>query len=366
MNSLISITSAVLLAFVSAALPVHAQQQKAKPVSVIRASQAEVHEEIPLTGSVIARRISRISPRVEGFVLEILVDEGDRLNEGDVILKLDPELAKIAVARARASLQEARAVLNEARRQRDEAAELVRKKHISATDHEARIAQVLIQEAALLRLQAELRRQQELLDRHIVYAPFDGVVADKLTELGQWVETSSTLMVIEETKVLRVDVPVPQLYYERLQLGTPVEIRFDAFPGREFGGTVSMKIPSANPSTRTFPVRIDLPNNDDLIASGMSARVIFKLSESRTALMVPRDVIVRKPDGSTSVWLVEGQASKGTVKVVTVQTGKSYRDNVVIIASEITVGDRLVIRGNEILQPGQEVEVISELDTGSP
>ena len=101
MNSLISITSAVLLAFVSAALPVQAQQQKAKPVSVIRASQAEVHEEIPLTGSVIARRISRISPRVEGFVLEILVDEGDRLNEGDVILKLDPELAKIAVARAR-------------------------------------------------------------------------------------------------------------------------------------------------------------------------------------------------------------------------------------------------------------------------
>ena len=350
-----------LLLMLLLVVPAMAQQQKARPVSVVRAITADVSEEISLTGSVIARRVSRISSRVEGFVAEVMVDEGYRLKQGDVILRLDPELAKIAVASATAQVAEARAVLDEARRQRDEAAELVRKKHISATDHEARIAQVLIQEAALSRLQEQLRQQKELLRRQVVYAPFDGVVTEKLTEVGQWVDTSSTLMVMEETKVLRVDVPVPQLYYEKLELGTAVEIRFDAFPGRKFTGEVSMKIPSANPSTRTFPVRIDMENSEGAIASGMSARVVFKLSADREALLVPRDVIVRKPDGSTSVWLVQDEAGQSKVIVVPVTIGKSFRDNFVISSSDVKAGDRLVVRGNEILQPGQLVNIVNDM-----
>ncbi len=362
-RNICSMSLLLLMSLLASTVP--AQQQKARPISVVRAIRADVNEEIALTGSVIARRVSRISSQLEGFVEEVLVDEGYQLKQGDVILKLDPELAKIAVASATAQVAEARAVLNEARRQRDEAAELVRKKHISATDHEARIAQVLIQEAALSRLKEQLRQQKELLNRQVVYAPFDGVVTQKLTEVGQWVDTSSTLMVMEETKVLRVDVPVPQLYYDKLELGTGVEIRFDAFPGRKFTGEVSMKIPSANPSTRTFPVRIDLANSEGIIASGMSARVVFKLGADREALLVPRDVIVRKPDGSASVWLVQDAAGQSTVVVVPVIIGKSYRDNFVINASDIKAGDRLVIRGNEILQPGQLVDIVNDMGAAS-
>ncbi len=359
-RNIISISLHLLLMLLLAT-PAFAQQQKARPVSIVRAIKAGVHEEIPLTGSVIARRVSRLSSKVEGFVSEVVVDEGYQLKQGDVILKLDPELAKIAVASATAQVTEARAVLNEAIRQRDEAAELVRKKHISATDHEARIAQVLIQEAALSRLSEQLRQQKELLKRHVVYAPFDGVVTQKLTELGQWVDTSSSLMVIEETRVLRIDVPVPQVYYEKLQLGTPAEIRFDAFPGRLFQGSVSMKIPSANLSTRTFPVRIDMDNNDGVIASGMSARVKFKLAFDEDALLVPRDAIVRKPGGSKSVWLVKIEDGISRVNAVPVETGRVYRDYVEVLTGNLKEGDPVVIRGNEILRPGQHVEVVQEV-----
>lgn len=350
-----------LLVYMAGLSCVFAAEKKARPVSVVAVVRAEVHEEIPLTGSVIARRVSRISPRVEGVVSEVLVDEGYRLKQGDIVLKLDPVLSKIAVAQARARVAEASAVLNEARRQRDEAAELVRKKHISATDHEARIAQVRIQEAALQGLQEVLEQEKELLKRHVVYAPFDGVVANKLTEIGEWVETSSTLVEMEETKIMRVDVPVPQLYFGRITLGTPVEIRFDAFPQRLFEGQVSMKIPSANSSTRTFPVRIDMENTDGSIAAGMSARVIFKLKANENALLVPRDAIVRKPDGSTLVWLVKNTNGQNRAVAVSVNVGKSYREHIEVIAGELEVGDLLVVRGNEILQPGQPVDIVREL-----
>ncbi|MFT7460149.1 MAG: membrane fusion protein (multidrug efflux system) [Planctomycetota bacterium] len=334
---------------------------KAIPVSVVTVAIAPVYDEIPLTGSVTARRLSRISPKTEGFVSQLLVDEGDKIKQGDALLRLDPVMAKIGLARVQAQVQEAQAILGEAERQRDEAAELVKKKHISATNHEALIAEVGIKAAILDRLQAELSQQEEILSRHTVYAPFDGVIISKEVEVGQWVETSTSLVDLVEISVLRIDVPVPQIYFGRIIQGTPATIKFDAYPERSFEGNVSIKIPAGNTSTRTFPVRIEIENESGLLAPGMSVRVRFILQQEEEAMLLPRDAIVRKPDGSETIWLLYDASGQTLARSIPVKTGRAYRNNVEVFAADLKVGDKVVIRGNEILQANQSVYIVGEL-----
>lgn len=341
------------------ALLTHAQETPVTPVTVATATMAPIQEEIPLTGSVTARKLSRISSRVDGLVESMLVDEGDEVKEGEPLLKLDSKLAEIDHSRIRAQVSEARARLKEARRQRDEAAELVRKKHIASTSYEAALAEVEIQTAVLQQLEKRLKHQQEVLKRHSVLAPFSGVITKKLVENGEWIATDTALFELTEIALLRIKVPVPQYYFNQIEVGTPVRIKFDVYPDRLFAGTVKIKIPTSNPSTRTFPIMIELQNRDRLIAPGMSVRVFAQLGDSGSgqSTLIPRDAIVKKPDGTESVWRIDAKGDELRAVQVVVQTGKSHLQNVEVVTGNLQAGDRVVIRGNEILQPGQLVKI---------
>lgn len=350
-----------LSCLVIACVPVLAQD-RVTPVSVVEATTAPLSEEIPLTGSVTARRSSRISPKLDGFVAEVLVEEGDRVRAGEPLLKLDRVMAEIELSRAQAELDEAAARLKEAKRQRDEAGSLVDKKHIAKTAFDAAAAEVTINAAVVTRLEANIRRQQESLSRHTIGAPFDGVVSEKLVEVGQWVETSTPLVEVVEVQRVRVDVPVPQRYFSFVDVGTPVSIDFDAVPGRTFSATVSMKIPVGHETARTFPVRIEMDNADGIVAPGMSARVRLHLGRSDMAMLLPRDSIVRRPDGNNSVWVVAEEDGVMKVRRVDVKLGRAHHDHIEIMDGSLETGDLVVVRGNEILRPGQAVSIAEKFE----
>lgn len=358
------VISAVLLwAGAPCMAPAYADQHPA-PVDVVKVARAPFHEEIPLTGSVESKRVSRISPKINGFVADVLVDEGDQVKTGQPLLHLDPVMAEIEQARVTAQLDEARARFNEAERQRDEAAELLKKKNIPVTRYENLVSEVRINAAVLERLQADRDRQKEILQRHTVRAPFDGVIGQKLVEAGQWVETGTALFELVEIDVLHIDVPVPQYYFSRVDAGAPVTIRFDAFPDRAMEGVITNKIPVGDASGRTFPVRIELNNEQRLIAPGMSARVRIRLGgeEKGESLLLPRDAIVKKPDGTSAVWVINENDGSPIAVPVIVRTGRANEDNIEILDGDVGAGDRVVIRGNEILQPGQPVRIAREVE----
>lgn len=334
------------------------------PVDIVRAARAQVYEDVPLSGTVESLRVSRISPKLSGYVAEVLVDDGDRVDRDQALLRLDPVMADIELERIRAQVREAEARLAEAERQRDEAAELVEKRHIPSTDYEARVSEVAIAKAVLQRLQTDLERQRETLQRHTIRAPYDGVIGDKLVEAGQWVETGTALFQLVETDVLRIDIPVPQFYFSRVRVGTPARVRFDALPDYELDAAVTMKIPVGSESGRTFPVRIEFDNRDGRIAPGMSARVRLRFGDAseEKALLLPRDSLVRKPDGTSTVWVVEGPGNTKTARPVTVRPGRSFGGNVEILGGAVRAGDRVVIRGNEILEQGQTVTIHREVE----
>lgn len=339
-------------------------EERLSPVKVARATMLPIYREVPLSGSVMARRVSLLSPKVNGIVDEVYADDGDSVKKADILMRLDNTLAKMEMARDAAASEEAAARLEEAIRQRDEAAILVKKKHVSNTAYLAASAEVKMNRAVLKRLQAQLRHQQETVHRHTVKAPFDGVIGKKLVEIGQWVETGDGVFELVEVDKLRIDVPVPQRYFSLITLGTPVTVQFDALPEKTFDAAVTSTIPVGSDAARTFSMRIDMDNLNRSVAPGMSARVNFLLkpeNDIEESMVLPRDAVVKSPNGDERVWLVKEEENVLRVESVAVKTGRSYKEFVELIKGGIKVGDRIVVRGNEILEQGQKIRIVSDL-----
>jgi len=347
----------LLISLFCAHLPALYAEEVGLPVTVVDVTLGTMVEEIPLTGTLMPIRRTRIASRQSGIVEVLNFDEGDSVKQGDVIARIDNELAKIELARADALYEEARARYREAERQRDEAAELVDKKHISTTTYESRIAEVEINAAVVQRLKTDVERQTEILRRHTVYAPFGGVVTAKLTEIGQWINTDNPLLEITELNTLRVEAPVPQFYFARIRPGTPVRVVFDALPEMKLEATITATVPLGLENARTFPVKVDIDNHGQKLAPGMSARVFIQLEEQSTTrtLQIPRDAIVRHPGGTETVWVMREQNGQQRAAPINVRSGRSSRGMVEILDGNLKAGDQVIIRGNEILQPGQLV-----------
>jgi len=334
------------------------------PVVVDSVIQADASDELSLTGTATARRISMISPFSDGLVMEMRVDIGDSVTAGQVLARLDDVIAGHELATAAASLEQARAELRNAIRRREEAGRVHADNLIAASVYESAVAEADIRQAAMERLESEYARQAEIVRRHTVLAPFAGVIAGKFVEEGQWVQRSQALFELVETHVLRIDVQVPQTWFGSVVVGTPATVRFDALAEGAMETAVSTLVPISDPSARTFLVRLELENEALTLAPGMSARVILRPSTSKqkNALHVPRDALVRMDDGNYRLWLAESQGGEVVSRPVTVAVLR-FSGKFAVIAEgagtdTVKVGDQAIIRGNESLKPGDAIRVV--------
>jgi RND family efflux transporter MFP subunit len=212
-------------------------------VRVVRPERGTVREVLTLTGTVTSTRAADLSSRVSGLVARVHVDAGTRVKAGDLLIELDDALARLELDRVRAAEDETRIRLAEAERLRDEAVRLVADRNIPKSQADTAEAEVRIAAAALVRIEAERRRQEELVARHRLVAPFTGVVGRKLTEAGEWVDTGTPVLELVAVDEIRVDVQVPQERYGDLVAGAEVAVRADGLPGQVFAGRMSTIVP---------------------------------------------------------------------------------------------------------------------------
>lgn len=337
----------------------HGFTQENSLVTVVTAEKSAAIERLQLTGTLTSARQAALSPRVSGLIRAVNVDAGDTVDVGDTVVELDDTLATLELERNQAAIAEQQVQLAEARRLFNEAQQLLEERTLAPTQAHAAEARVKSAEAALQRLQVEQQRLAELVERHIVPAPFAAMVASKLVEVGEWVETGTAMLELVETDHLRLDVQVPQERYTSVNTGMPVTIQADAsLPQNEIKAKVSARVASQDTSGRTFLVRIELDNPDDQLTPGMSARATFELTSNTEALLVPRDAIVRTPDGGTWVWQILTDANGDTrVNQRQVKLGRTLSDNIEIRAG-LQAGDSVVLRGNESLQQDQRVIIV--------
>lgn len=331
-------------------------------VTVTRAASAGVAPVLRYTGTVTAERDAALSPRVAGLVAAVRVEDGDAVRRGAVLLELDDTLARLALEQSRAALREAEALRRDRERLRDDAAALVAANNIAKTQALTLAAEADVAAASVARLEAEVAREAELVARHRLVAPFDGVVRRRLAEVGEWVDTSVPVVELVTLAPARLDVYVPQERYAAIAPGQAATVELDALPGAAFPGTVRARVPASDPASRTFLVRVVLGGADGRVIPGMSGQASFRLPAS-AGVTVPRDAVLRGTDGSNRVWTVvpegAGDTGKATARVVTLGAAQDGR---VEIRAGVAAGALVVVRGNEGLREGQGVRILAAGD----
>ena len=334
---------------------------EAKPVTLAQVSSVELREQITLFGTSIPWKKVELSPRIDGLVTGGNIDEGGWLLQGDPVLRLESRLAEIDVEVARAKVAGAEAKQRDAGRKLDDLLRLKDARHVPESSIDTARANLEIARADLVRARAELAGVQEILDRHQLPAPFAGMVTAKHVERGQWIKRDEPAIELIELDTLRVRASVPQRHYPEVKTGDSATVSFDALPGRTFEGKIIARIAVGDQSSRTFPLLIDIDNQQHLLAPGMSARVVLALGQpGKQGLVVAQDAIVAKSDGTRLVWRVQADGDDLIAEPVTVQLGKPQGSQVEVISDRLAAGDRVVELGNETLKPGQRVADRSE------
>lgn len=342
-----------VLALLTLPAPVGAQ---APSVVVTTVDTRKVVEPLSVAGTVTSPRAARLSTEVAGRVEAIEVEVGTHVAAGALLLRLEPTLAGIERDSARAAAAQARVELADARRREADARRLVRSRGIAKTTHESLQAEVQADAANLQWRESQLAGAQERLKRHELRAPFAGVVSARLTEMGEWLAPGDEAIELIADQGLRVDVQVPQAYFPRLDRSVPVQLQLAAMPEAPVDGRVGAIVPVSDPTARSFLVRVHPVDEGLPLTPGMSATARFSLATGREGVVVPRDALLRHPDGRVTVWVVGEADGTHRVEERVVRPGIGF-DGQVEIREGLAAGEQVVVEGNEALQQDQAVTV---------
>jgi membrane fusion protein (multidrug efflux system) len=325
------------------------------PLVVVKTAQTEaVITQVPLTGTITSARVSRLSTEVSGQVEAVNVEVGDRVETGAALIELDREIEQLVVVALQASIRQASAELADAKRRYQDARRLREQKNISENELRLREAEVEVDGAMLKQKQAELQRQQARVERHTLRAPFSGLISERLTEAGEWIEPGRPVLTLVAIDELRIEFRVPQEFYSGINPQSTLSVTLDALPELEFDGTIDAVVPVSDPSSRTFLIHVKVDSGDARLTPGMSVHGKLNLTTGRQGVVISRDAILRYPDGRVTVWVINPGSEPPTVSEKRVTTGHSF-DGLITIREGVRAGDVIVVRGNEFLQEGQQV-----------
>lgn len=309
--------------------PKIAEQQAPVPVSTITATVSDVQVTITSVGTVEAKREAVISAKVMGAIQKFWVDAGDRVGKGSVLLTIDDaeikakrreaEQAKAegvaAMHEADAALKEAQASLENANINRERFANLyseqaVTKKELDDINTQGRMAEAKVEQVEARRKQVEARIAQAdaaisvaniMLGYTVIHSPISGVVTAKMASTGEMASPGRPLLKVVDDSELRLLTNIKESDMAGMVKGDAVKVGFDALPGKEIQGSIGEVIPAADPATRTFNVKIDLPRTAGILP-GMFGRAYLPAG-MRKGILVPDTSIVER-EGVQGVFVV--------------------------------------------------------------
>lgn len=330
------------------------------PVSVATVKMQKPVRELLINGTLAADQAARLSASVSGLVSNLSVDIGSRVDAGDLLLALDSELVRLTLQQARASHKQQATTLADLQRQLDEASSLIARRSIAASEVRSLESQVEAAKAALAASQADVGRQQALLQRHTLKAPFPGVISAKLTEVGEWVVPGTPVLELVGTQALHADFAVPQRYFSQIDTRTPLTIRQEDVGSQTTGeqamvATITAIVPVNDPAARTFTLRASLDGNKGL-TPGMAVFGNLAIQSPNAEPVVPRDALLRDVQGNVSVWVAVSDNGEQIARrrAIKVRPGQS---DPVIVQEGLSKGDVVVVRGNEGLRDGDRIQV---------
>ena len=347
--------AATALILLSAVTSISADDRS--PLVVVSTAQTDtVIKQVPLTGTITSARVANVSAEVSGQVKAVNVEVGDHVENDAALMELDREIEQLTLEAQRASTRQASAELADTKRRYQDAKRLRKQNNIAENQLRLLEAEVEVDGAMLKQKKAEERRQQARVERHTVRAPFGGVISERLTESGEWIEPGRPLVTLVAIDDLRIEFRVPQEFYPTINSQSAISVTLDALPEREFDGTIDAVIPVSDASSRTFLIHVRIDAGDARLMPGMSVHGKLNLATGRRGVVISRDAILRYPDGRVTVWVINPDIEPPTVSEKRVVTGHSF-NGLVTILEGIQVDDVIVVRGNESLQEGRQVRI---------
>ncbi|OCP05936.1 efflux transporter periplasmic adaptor subunit [Ensifer sp. LC13] len=352
--------TAALLSTLSIAL-VGCSEEKAetteavRPVKVVEIAQTDNVRQLSYSGSVRARTEMNLGFRVSGKIVERVVNVGDRVKVGDLLARIDATDYELAVRSASANLDAAERQVETVKLVRDRAEQLLARKFASQAQFDQAVLSYNQATATRDAAKSALSQAQNQVVYTSLVADRPGIVTTINADVGQVVGSGTPVATVAVEGEKEVQVAVPETEIANFRAGLPVEIGIWSDAGLSLDGTVREVAGSADQQSRTFSVRVSLPN-DPRVLLGMTATVEASTGNSVPFVSVPLSALAQK-DGYPIVWVVDRGTETVRSRPVTLAdfTGDGVR-----VTDGLNVGDLVVAAGTQFMTDDLKVTISNE------
>ena len=310
------------------------------PIQVIavQARRQAVSETLTLPGTIVANEQVEVKAETDGIAQEINFAEGERVEKGRLLVKLDETKFAAALAEAEANLKLTQANYERAR-------QLLQDKLISQQEYDQAASTFAVSQAGV-----DLMRRQ-LKDARVL-APFGGISGARQISPGQVITRNTTITWVVDLDTVKVEVKVPERYLRQLQIGQLLEFTVAAFPGEKFRGDVYFISPQIDEGTRTALVKARIPNSEAKLRGGMFASLDLRLQLRDAAIVIPEPALMSNGD-TFSVFVVD---EKSSAQIRLVEVGLRLAGRAEIVKG-LNAGEMVVVEGTQKLRPGAPVKL---------
>ncbi|WP_370216034.1 efflux RND transporter periplasmic adaptor subunit [Idiomarina sp.] len=302
---------------------------------------------------------SQLSFAVEGLFKAHNVDVGAKVAQGETIAELDKQQSEAQLTELSARVRASQATLDDQQQQFDELNALTESQSVAKSELRRARAALNMARAELESRKAALLRAEVELAFHSLKAPFDGVVSARYVDLGEWVTPGTAAFELTRLDKLYIDAFLPFRYLPYVDKTTEVSVIRKDLSGdvRHYDASISDIVPTTTNSERAFRVRInELPS--DTLYVGMPVDVQFDIKLSEPSTVINKDALIRYSDGRTSIWLVESNGNQMLAKQQFVNVTYRFVD-FIAIEERLPETAQIVVRGNESLNDGEKVTIVS-------
>jgi RND family efflux transporter MFP subunit len=341
-----------------ATLAKETQDMAIPTVSVVQPKRSAPSQELVLPASVQAFVDAPIYARTNGYLKRWYVDIGGRVKAGQLLAEIDTPEVDQQLHQARADLRTAQANLNLSKITTDRYADLLKSDSVSKQDADNAAGDYAAKGATVQSAQANVRRLEELQSFEKVYAPFDGVITARNTDIGALIDQGSAsgarseLFHISQCDRLRVYVNVPQAYSQAAKPGMSADLILSEFPGRPFQGKLVRTANAIDPASRTLLVEISVNNPTGTLFTGSYAEVHLKLPSPASNLILPVNTLLFRAEGLRVATVEDGK--KVELKPITL--GHDFGSEVEVIAG-LSGNENVIVNPPDSIVQGQSVRI---------
>src|SRR5438270_3132972 len=343
------------------ALAAETNELAAPTVLVIEPKRGAPSQEIILPGNIQAFVDAPIYARTNGYLKRWYFDIGSHVKQGQLLAEIESPEVDQQLSQAQADLGTVTANLQLSQITANRYSDLIKQDAVSQQETDNAVSDLASKNTAVKSAQANVDRLKQLVSFEKVYAPFDGVVTARNTDIGQLIDSGAaggqarSLFQIAAVNRLRVFISVPQIYSQAATPGLTADLTFAEFPGRRFEGKLVRTSRSIDPTARTLNVEVDVDNSKGELFPGAYTEVHLKLKEGVPTMTIPVSALLFRREGLR----VAVAKSDNTAELVPVTLGRDFGD-----FAEITTGltgqERIISNPPDSIIDGERLNIRTE------